>query len=749
MSTETTIAPYGAWDSPVTTEMLTAGALRFEGVAVDGGDVYWVESRPDEAGRCAAMRLTADGAMTELTTPAHNARTRVHEYGGGALAVSNGVAYFSNFADQRLYRRPVDGSEPPVAITPEIAVRYADATVDAPRGRLICVAEDHRPADREAENLLVSVPTGGGEPAPVHRGFDFYASPRLSPDGKQLAWVCWNHPNMPWDGTELWVADLGADGTLTSPRRIAGGVPFSSSGTADRAEGTEGGRPEDTGGPADAGGSGKADGTGGAGDGRPEDAGGAGNTRGTGNARSTEDAGGLADAGGTGNASSTGNAGSTGGVGDVAGGGGTGGEVSVLQPAWGPDGALYCVSDASGWWNLHRWDGERLAPVLPMEAEFGLPPWLFGMCRYAVLDADRVVAHYGNADGTRLGIIDVATGRLREVATPFTTFGFFAAASRGRLLCVAAGAETGSALVAIDADSGEVETLRRGSEPRLDPSYVSRAEPIACPSAGDRTAHAYYYPPRNRAFRAPDGERPPLLTFIHGGPTGGTDPGFRLAIQYWTTRGFAVVDVDYGGSTGYGTAYRRLLRGAWGVVDREDCEAAARYLVARGDVDPARLAIRGGSAGGYTTLCALAFGDVFTAGASYYGVSDAAALARDTHKFESRYLDALIGPWPERADLYEQRSPIHAVDRLSCPVIFLQGLEDAVVPPDQTERMADALRRKGIPVACLMFEGEQHGFRRAANIRRAAEAELYFYGRVFGFNPAGAVEPVEIDNLDP
>ena len=723
MSTEPTIAPYGAWESPVTTEMLTAGALRFEGIAVDGADVYWVESRPDEAGRCAAMRLTADGAMTELTTPAHNARTRVHEYGGGALVVSDGVAYFSSFSDQRLYRRPVDGSEGPAAITPDIAVRYADATVDDARGRLICVAEDHRRAGQEAENLLVSVPTGGGEPATVHRGFDFYASPRLSPDGSRLAWVCWNHPNMPWDATELWLADVAADGDLESPRRIAGGVPASPSRIASRGGGDGDARSADTGGPGNAGG--------------------------------RRDAGDPGDAGGNG------------GVGDAAGPGGTrgrvsplqpawgpdgalsGSEVSLLQPAWGPDGALYCVSDVSGWWNLHRWDGERLLPVLPMEAEFGLPPWLFGMRRYAVLDAGRIVAHYGNADGTRLAVIDVAAGRLREIATPFTTFGSFAAASRGRLVCVAASAEAGSALVAIDADTGDVETLRRGAKPKLDPSYVSRAEPIACPSAGGRTVHAYHYAPRNPAFRAPEGERPPLVTFIHGGPTGSTDPGFRLAIQYWTTRGFAVVDVDYGGSTGYGTAYRRLLRGGWGIVDREDCEAAALYLVERGDVDPARLAIRGGSAGGYTTLCALAFGNVFTAGASYYGVSDAAALARDTHKFESRYLDALIGPWPERADLYEQRSPIHAVDRLSCPVIFLQGLEDAVVPPDQTERMADALRRKGLPVACLMFEGEQHGFRRAANIRRAAEAELYFYGRIFGFSPAGAVEPVEIENLDP
>ena len=650
MTTGPTVAPCGSWESPVTTEMLTAGALRFEGIAADGGDVYWVESRPDEGGRCAAMRRAADGALSEVTTPGFSARTRAHEYGGGALAVSNGIAYFSNFADQRLYRRPVDGSAAPAAITPAIAVRYADATVDAARGRLICVAEDHRRAGAEAENLLAAVPVGGGEPAPAHRGFDFYAAPRLSPDGARLAWICWNHPDMPWDATELWVADVEAGGALSSPRRIAGGA---------------------------------------------------------------------------------------------------GGGVSVIQPAWGPDGALYCVSDVSGWWNLHRWDGERLAPVLPMDAEFGAPPWRFGTSRYAVLDARRIAAHYERAGGSRLGVIDVPAGRLREIDTPFTTFGSFAAAVRGRLACVAASAQAAPALVAIDPESGACETLRRGAEPALDDSYVSRAEAVAFPSAGGRTAHAFHYAPRNRAFRAPAGERPPLVTFAHGGPTAAADPGFKLAVQFWTTRGFAVVDVNYGGSTGYGAAYRRLLRGAWGVVDREDCEAAARHLAARGDVDPARLAIRGGSAGGYTALCALAFGRVFTAGASYYGVSDPAALARDTHKFESRYLDALIGPWPGRADLYEQRSPIRAADRISCPVLFLQGLDDAVVPPDQTERMAAALRRKGVPVACLTFAGEQHGFRQAANIRRAAEAELFFYGRVFGFRPAGRIAPVEMANVDP
>ncbi|MXX32392.1 MAG: S9 family peptidase [Chloroflexi bacterium] len=648
-----TPAPYGSWESPVKTEMLTQGALRFDELDVDGDDLYWVESRPDERGRYAAMRYTASGELSEITTPGFSARTLVHEYGGGSLAVSNSVAYFSNFSDQRLYRRDVDGSGEPTPLTPEIAVRYADATVDDERGRLICVAEDHRREGLEAENYLASISTDGSasdadDITRLHEGFDFCSSPRLSPDGRRLAWICWNHPSMPWDATELWLAEVAASGSLLSPRRIAGDAK---------------------------------------------------------------------------------------------------GNVSIIEPQWGPDGTLYCVSDESGWWNIQRWTGTELVSVLPMDAEFGQPQWEFSMSSYAVMDECCIVAQYGNEDGRRLGVIDVEEGELRELDTPFSTLGFFTAAVGPRAICAAAGPDVGAAIVAIDVDSGEIETLRASAAPDVDAAYFSQAEAITYPTAGGLVSHAYYYAPNNPDFAGPEDELPPLVTFIHGGPTSATNPGFALAIQFWTTRGFAVVDVNYRGSTGYGTAYRRQLNGNWGIADREDCEAAARYLVERGDVDPNRLAIRGGSAGGYTTLCALTFGDVFTAGASYYGVSDAAALAEDTHKFESRYLDSLIGPYPERAELYEQRSPIHSVDRLSCPVIFLQGLEDKIVPPNQAERMVDALRKKGLPVAYIAFEGEQHGFRQAANIQRATEAELDFYGRIFGFSPAGEIEPVEIENL--
>ena len=648
-----TVAPYGSWESPVATEMLTQGALRFDELDVDGDDLYWVESRPDERGRYAAMRYTASGELSEVTTSDYSARTLVHEYGGGSLAVSNGVAYFSNFSDQRLYRRSVDGSDAPTPLTPEIDIRFADATIDDERGRLICVAEDHRREGLEAENYLASIPINGSaangeEITRLHEGFDFCSSPRLSPDGRRLAWICWNHPNMPWDATELWLAEVAANGSLLSPRRIAG------------------------------------------------------------DAR---------------------------------------GSVSITEPQWGPDGTLYCVSDASGWWNIQRFDGSDLIPVVSLDAEFGQPQWEFSMSSYAVMDECCLVAQYGNADGRKLAVVDLEVGALRPIETPFNSFGYFTAACGPRVICAAAGPDVGAAIVAIDVDTGEVETIRASASPELDPAYFSEAEAITYPTAGGLISHAYYYPPRNPDFAGPEDELPPLVTFIHGGPTSATNPGFALAIQYWTTRGFAVVDVNYRGSTGYGTEYRRQLNGNWGIADREDCEAAARYLVDRGDVDPARLAIRGGSAGGYTTLCALTFGDVFTAGASYYGVSDAAALAEDTHKFESRYLDSLIGPYPERAELYEQRSPIHSVDRLSCPVIFLQGLEDKIVPPNQAERMVDALRKKGLPVAYIAFEGEQHGFRQAANIQRATEAELDFYGRIFGFSPAGEIEPVEIENL--
>ena len=531
-------------------------------------------------------------------------------------------------------------------------MRYADATIDAARGRLICVAEDHRREGAEAENLLVSVPTDGsiaadGEPEPIHRGYDFYAAPRLSPDGARLAWICWNHPRMPWDATELWLANVASDGSLLNPRRIAG------------------------------------------------------DTR---------------------------------------------GDVSIIEPHWADDGTLYCVSDQSGWWNLQRVEGDALTPVHAVEAEFGQPMWSFSEGSYGALGDGRLGVVWAELGLWRVGALDPGSGERTELETPYNAF-FMVRATSGKIVANAAGPTAGGAIVAIDAQTGEVEILRTGSSAQLDPDYVSTPEPIEYPSAEGRTAHAFFYAPRNPDFVGPEGELAPLLTFTHGGPTGATAGVFSLAIQYWTTRGFAVIDVNYGGSTGYGTAYRRLLHGNWGIVDVEDCCAGAEYLVERGDVDGNRLAIRGGSAGGYTTLCALTYRDVFNAGASHFGVSDAAALARDTHKFESRYLDSLIGPYPERQELYEQRSPIFSAERLNCPVIFLQGLEDKIVPPNQAERMVEALRSRGVPVAYLAFEGEQHGFRMAANIQRATEAELDFYGRIFGFVPAGEIEPVEIYNL--
>ena len=476
------IAPYGSWESPIATEMLTAGALRFDELDVDGEDLYWVESRPDEQGRYAAMRYSAAGDLSEVTTSDYSARTLVHEYGGGSFAVSNGIGYFSNFSDQRLYRRPVDGSAEPTPLTPELPIRYADATVDDERGRLICVVEDHRREGLEAENYIGSIPTdGSGADAEditrLHEGFDFCSSPRLSPDGRRLAWICWNHPNMPWDATELWLAEVAANGSLLSPRRIAGDAH---------------------------------------------------------------------------------------------------GDVSITEPQWGPDGTLYCVSDESGWWNIHRWDGNQLVPILTMEAEFGQPQWEFSMSTYAVLDECCIGAQYANAEGHGIGVIDLETYELRKIETPFNTFGFFTAAVGGRIICAAAGPDVGAAIVAIDSDTGDVETIRASSGPDLDPAYFSEAEPISYPTTGGRTSHAYYYAPRNPGFEALDGDLPPLVTFIHGGPTSATNPGFNLAIQYWTTRGFAVVDVNYGGSTGYGTAYRRDLNGNWGIVDREDCEGGGQ-----------------------------------------------------------------------------------------------------------------------------------------------------------------------------
>ncbi len=634
-------APCGAWESPLTAAELTGASVRLSGVALDGGDALWIEGRPEEAGRGVLVRCAAGGAARDLTPAPWNVRSRVHEYGGGAAAVRGGVAWFVHDADQQLYRMPPGAS--PVALTRGDGLRHADPA-PSPHGRfVVCVREDHT-AGGEPVNTLVRVSDDGA--AIVAAGHDFYASPRLRADGRAIAFLAWDHPNMPWDGTLLYRAKLEDDGTLSDLRVVAGGVA-----------------------------------------------------------------------------------------------------ESVFQPEWGPDGALWFASDRDGWWNLHRLDADGSAHcVIRERAEYGLPQWQFAMSTYGFAGASTLVAASCANGRWRVEAVDLASLARRALPADVTAVSALVAGGGEALMLAASPARPESVLRWRLADD-RVDWLRASAAVDVDPGYVSVPEALDFPTAGGADSHGFFYPPANPAFRAPDGERPPLIVVGHGGPTGATTAAYNPGIAFWTSRGFAVLDVNYRGSTGYGRAYRALLDGQWGVADVEDCVHGARFVAGAGRVDARRMAIRGRSAGGYTVLCALAFHDVFAAGASYYGIGELEALARDTHKFESRYLDRLVGAWPEAADRYRERSPLAHVDGLSCPVIFFQGLEDAVVPPNQAERMAGALRAKGIPVACLMFEGEQHGFRRAETIVRTLEAELWFYGRVFGFVPADAIEPVAIDNL--
>ena len=637
-------APYGSWRSPITSQLIASGTIGLTQIEVDGDDVYWIEMRPTEGGRCVIVRRTSDGRTLDVTPSPFNARTRVHEYGGGAFAVADGTVYFSNFADQRLYRQ--DRGAQPRPITPEADLRYADGVIDRRRGRMICVREDHSGTDREAVNTIVGANVAGPHEGDVLvAGNDFYSSPRLNRDGSRLAWLTWNHPNMPWDGTELWVGELEDDGSISRAELVAGGP-----------------------------------------------------------------------------------------------------DESIFQPEWSPEGVLHFVSDRSGWWNLCCWRDGRVEPLVEMEAEFGRPQWLFGMPTYAFESVGCIVCALGRRGTWQLGSLKRASRRLELIETPYSEI-MGVRAIPGRVVFLGGSPTKEMSVVQLDVASSLVEVLRSSSDVAVGTAYLSGPEPIEFPTERGLTANALFYPPRNGDYAAPSAERPPLLVRSHGGPTSAVSSALNLGTQYWTSRGIAVLDVNYGGSTGYGRAYRKRLEGQWGGVDVEDCVNGARYLVERGDVDGERLAIAGGSAGGYTTLCALTFRDVFRAGASHFGVSDLEALARETHKFESRYLDRLIGPYPERADLYRQRSPISFSDRLSRPVIFFQGLEDKVVPPNQAEQMVGVLQAKGVPVAYLAFEGEQHGFRRAENIRRALDAELYFYSRIFGFELAERVEPVSVDNL--
>lgn len=637
------VAPYGSWQSPITTDLITSKAIGLGQLCLDRSDLYWLESRPSEGGRLVIVRYTADGQTVDLTPPGFNVRSRVHEYGGGAYTVAGGTAYFANFADQHLYVQ-APGAEPRV-LHGVAGHRYADLVVDPARGRAICVREDHTVGGPHPVNTLVSLPLDGGEATVLAEGCDFYAHARLSPDGRWLAWLQWNHPNMPWDGTELRLAEVQPDGSLGESRLVAGGAA-----------------------------------------------------------------------------------------------------ESVSQPAWSPDGVLHFVSDRTGWWNLYRCEGSEVVALAPMAAEFSGPQWTFGIATYGFASPETILCLYARDGEWSLARVDVAGRSLERIRLPYTWLSGLRVASGAAYLLAGSPTEF-PCLIRVDLTTLAYAVIRRSTEAPVASAYFSVPRAVEFPTEGGLTAHGIFYPPCSPDYAAPEGERPPLIVMSHGGPTGAADAVLNLSVQYWTSRGFAVLDVNYGGSTGYGRAYRQRLNGQWGVVDMDDCCNGALWLAREGLVDGDRMAIRGGSAGGYTTLCALTFRNVFKAGASHFGVSDLGALARDTHKFESRYLDNLVGPYPAAEAVYQERSPVAHAERLSCPVIFLQGLDDKVVPPNQAEMMVSVLREKGVPVAYLPFEGEGHGFRIAANIKRALEAEFYFYSRIFGFAPGEELATVHIENL--
>jgi dienelactone hydrolase len=637
-------APYGSWSSPITSDLIVASSIGLGEILLDGTDVYWLESRPQEGGRSVLVRRAADGALADVTPPvpvggqpAFNIRTRVHEYGGGAYLVSAGVVYFCNDADQRLYRQEFGAA--PVAITPDPGrprgLRYADGVMDRERGRMIWVREDHTTDSPQPVNTLAEIPLDGSRAQRVlQSGRDFYAAPRRSPDGSRLAWIEWNHPNMPWIGCELWVGDIDTDGSVGRKWRVAGG------------------------------------------DGE-----------------------------------------------------------SIFQPEWSPDGTLYFVSDRAQhgvdgrWWNLFRARGDALEPVYPLAAEFGRPQWNFRMSTFAFESAQRLLCSHVQNGIHRLSTIDPVSLERSSITTLYQDISSVRA-TEGRVYFRGGSPTSPPAIVELDLASARTMTLKLSTTQDTEAyrGYLSVPEPVTFDTDHGLQAYGLFYPPRNIDFTAPAGQLPPLIVHCHGGPTAAASATLSWGTQYWTSRGFAVLDVNYGGSTGYGREFRLRLQGNWGIVDVADCVNGARYLAeTRRVVDPERWAISGGSAGGYTTLAVLTFRKEFKTGASYYGVSDLEALAKDTHKFESRYLDGLIGPYPERRDLYVARSPVHSARLLSVPVAFFQGAEDQVVPPAQAEVMVEALRRRQIPSLYLLFDGEQHGFRRADNIKRALDAELYFY----------------------
>lgn len=663
--------PHGSWPSPLDARQTFAGVTRRSAPRADGHDLYWLEARPQDAGRVTLVRRRG-GGLEDISLPGQNVRTGYLEYGGGEFTCFGGVVLWVDYDTQQVWcRNP--GAEP-VPITPHTdgAVRWSCFRMDLARGYVICLREDRRDEDLEPVNSLVRLDLDGenadlgtvlvpgrrrrtedrgrevGPADGIPEGPDFVSDPVLCPDGTRIAWVSWDHPRMPWQGTTLWCGRLDEGGDLQDVRTIAGGQ-----------------------------------------------------------------------------------------------------HEAVEQPLWLGDGTLLFLSDRGGWSNLWRVDAESDGPVQVTgdQLELGHPRWVPDSRSYAALPDGRVVSGRSRDGFRELVVIDVDSGQVDQVQTGTTYVRDLAVLADGTVAVDTSQADAPQDLLLVHLPTGGCRTATGERPAPVPEGLAALPEPVSWTSSEGSSAHGFLYRPTNPQVAAPEGDLPPLIVTLHGGPTSCAIPGLSAARTFWTSRGFAVLDVNYGGSTGYGRAYRERLDGQWGIVDVQDASTGAQHLADAGIVDPGRLAITGGSAGGFTTLAAATFTDTFAAGASHFGISDLATLASDTHKLESRYCDGLVAPWPQGEQVYAQRSPIRHVDRLATPLILLQGTQDRVVPPDQAEQMAAALRAKGLPVALVLFEGEGHGFRVLDNQVRALEAELSFYAQVFGVEPAGEIERVKVDNL--
>lgn len=634
-------APYGTWPSPITSASIAADAVSLNEIRLHSSGSYWVERRPKENGRCVLVRHASGKTQDVLPAP-YSARSRVHEYGGGVYCVTDDGIFFVNDSDHNIYF--YNYLLPPRVVTHTNNCQYADINFDAIRKHLVCIRQNELNADTEPVNTLVSIDATTGETSILCSGYDFYSNPRLSPCGSKLSWLCWKHPDMPWDSTELWMADISSNNTLINSQRIAG-----------------------------------------------------------------------SDA------------------------------ASIFQPEWSPDGVLTFVSDKSGWWNIYEYHDNTIKQLSNEHAEFGLPQWVFGQSTYAFINHNEILCAPIYNGIAELSILNTSSGVLDSIRTPWNSFSSIHSLN-GIHCFIAASENSFPAIIRLQHNGYEPQHLRSTNSPGLDEAYYSYGKTIKFSTRNNDTAFAIYYAPQNRDVAAAPDEQPPLIVLTHGGPTAMSDSALDIRKQFWTSRGFAVLDVNYSGSTGFGREYRERLNDNWGIRDAEDCCDAALHIVNLGMADPDRLIIKGSSAGGYTVLCALTFHNVFSAGASYYGIGDLESLLKDTHKFESRYLDRLIGPYPETEKLYHQRSPLHHVEKLNCPVIFFQGIDDKVVPKEQAETMFIALKDKNIPVAYVAFADEQHGFRKAETIQKSLDAELYFYTRIFKLSMIDTAE-VKIENL--